>query len=50
LTVVLGSLERAAVNTVDETQKRYLERADWGAKRAGQLAHPIQRAEVRFTS
>jgi PAS domain S-box-containing protein len=38
LTVVLGSLERAAVNTVDETQKRYLERADWGAKRAGQLA------------
>jgi PAS domain S-box-containing protein len=38
LTVVLGSLERAAVHAVDENQKRYLERADWGAKRAGQLA------------
>jgi len=38
LTVVLGSLERAAVNAVDDNQKRNLERADWGAKRAGQLA------------
>jgi len=38
LTVVLGSLERAAAHTVDENQKRYLERANWGAKRAGQLA------------
>lgn len=38
LTVVLGSLERAAVHAVDANQKRYLERADWGAKRAGQLA------------
>ncbi len=38
LTVVLGSLERAAAHAVDENQKRYLDRADWGAKRAGQLA------------
>ena len=38
LTVVLSSLERAATHAVDEDQRRYLERADWGAKRAGQLA------------
>ena len=38
LTVVLGSIERAAAQAVDESQRRYLERADWGAKRAGQLA------------
>lgn len=38
LTVVLGSLERATANTVDESQKRHLERAEWGARRAGQLA------------
>jgi PAS domain S-box-containing protein len=38
LTVVLGSLERAATHAVDKNQKQYLERADWGAKRAGQLA------------
>jgi len=38
LTVVLGSIERAAAQAVDGDQKRYLERADWGAKRAGQLA------------
>ena len=38
LTVVLSSLERAATHAVVEDQKRYLERADWGAKRAGQLA------------
>ncbi len=36
--VVLGSLERASLQTVDEGQKRYLDRADWGARRAGQLA------------
>ena len=38
LTVVLGSLERAAAYAVDKNQARHLERADWGAKRAGQLA------------
>ena len=38
MTVVLGSLERASVRTVDGSQKQYLERADWGATRAGQLA------------
>lgn len=38
MTVVLGSLERASAHIVDERQKQYLERADWGAKRAGQLA------------
>lgn len=38
MTVVLGSLERAAVRPLDDSQKRYLDRADWGAKRAGQLA------------
>ena len=35
---MLGSIERAAAQAVDESQRRYLERADWGAKRAGQLA------------
>ena len=38
LTVVLGSLERAGAYVADEDQRQYLERADWGAKRAGQLA------------
>ena len=38
MTVVLASLERASIEAVDESQRQYLERADWGAKRAGQLA------------
>lgn len=38
MTVVLGSLERASARASDASQKQYLERADWGAKRAGQLA------------
>jgi len=41
LTVVMGSLERAAVHAVDDNQRRYLERADWGAKRAGQLSNEL---------
>ncbi|MDQ2803464.1 MAG: PAS domain-containing protein [Pseudomonadota bacterium] len=38
MTVVLGSLERATARATDESQRRHLERADWGAQRAGQLA------------
>ncbi len=38
MTVVLGSVERAALGATDAGQRRQLERADWGAKRAGQLA------------
>jgi len=41
LTVIMGSLERAAAHAVDDNQRRYLERADWGAKRAGQLANEL---------
>jgi len=41
LTVIMGSLERAAVHAADDNQRRYLERADWGAKRAGQLANEL---------
>ena len=36
--VVLGSIERAAAQAMDEGQKRLLDRAEWGAQRAGQLA------------
>ncbi len=38
MTVVLGSVERAAVRTLDERQAHHLERAEWAARRAGQLA------------
>ena len=38
MTVVLGSIERAAMRAVDDAQRRQLERADWGAQRAGKMA------------
>ncbi len=38
MTVVLGSIERATLRAVDDTQKRQLARADWGAQRAGKMA------------
>ena len=38
LTVVVGSIELAAARSVDEHQSEQLKRADWGARRAGELA------------
>jgi PAS domain S-box-containing protein len=38
MTVVLGSIERAAGRTSDERQAHHLGRAEWAARRAGQLA------------
>lgn len=38
MTVVLGSVERAASRTIDERQAHHLGRAEWAARRAGQLA------------
>jgi len=39
MTVVLGSLERVSSRGgLDESQRRHLERAEWGTRRAGQLA------------
>ena len=41
MTVVLASIERATDQASDETQRRHLERADWGAQRAGKLASEL---------
>jgi signal transduction histidine kinase len=38
MTIVVGSVERAAARTADERQSAHLGRADWAARRAGQLA------------
>ncbi len=38
MTVVLGSVERAASGAVDERQTQHLGRAEWAARRAGQLS------------
>ena len=38
MTVVLGSVERAAGRTIDERQAHHLGRAAWAARRAGQLS------------
>lgn len=50
LTVVLGSLERAALQAIDEGQRKHLERASWGAKRAGELAGELLSLSRRQTS
>ena len=50
LTVVLGSLERASLRAVDEGQKRHLERASWGARRAGELAGELLSLSRRQSS
>ncbi len=38
MTVVSGNVERATRHATDERQERYLDRAIWGARRAGLLA------------
>jgi signal transduction histidine kinase len=38
MTVVVGSVERAAIRALDERQSGHLGRADVAARRAGQLA------------
>lgn len=38
MTVVVGSVERAVTRSSDERQAAHLARADWAARRAGQLA------------
>lgn len=38
MTVVLGSVEHAATQVSDKEPRRHLQRASWGATRAGQLA------------
>ena len=38
MTIVLGSVERAASRTIDERQAHHLGRAEWAARHAGQLA------------
>jgi PAS domain S-box-containing protein len=50
LTVVLGSLERAALRAVDEGQRKHLDRASWGARRAGELAGELLSLSRRQTS
>lgn len=39
LTIVLGSLERLHQQSLDETGRRYLERAEAAAHQAGRLLH-----------
>ncbi len=41
MTVVLGSVERAFKWAVDEHQRELLDRADWGARKAGDLASKL---------
>ena len=38
MTIILGSVELASGRITDERQRRHLERAGWGAQRAGMLA------------
>lgn len=38
MTIVVGSVERAATRAADARQSEHLARAEWGARRAGQLA------------
>ncbi len=38
MTVILGSVELATARVADDLQRRHLERAGWGAQRAGMLA------------
>ncbi len=41
MTVVLGSVERALKWADDDSQRELLERADWGARKAGSLASKL---------
>ena len=38
MTVILGSVEQATARVADAVQRRHLDRAGWGAQRAGRLA------------
>ena len=50
MTVVLGNIDRAAERIADDSQKRYLERADLGARRASKLAHTLLDLAARQVS
>lgn len=41
MTIVVASIERADAAASDERQRRHLERADWGARRAGRLTQQM---------
>ncbi|WP_428376766.1 PAS domain-containing protein [Lichenicoccus sp.] len=41
MTVILGSVEQATARVSDAIQRRHLERAGWGAQRAGRLASEL---------